>query len=441
MQVSVETTEGLQRKLTVQLPSDQIEKSVSKKLSELSKTARINGFRPGKIPLNVVRKRYGAQVQQEVMGEVIESSFRDAVVQEKLRLAGSPNIMPSASEDDSVFQYEATFEVYPEFEVTGVEEIAVERLSAEVGDSDIDEMLESLRKQRNDWSEIERAAADGDQVVIDFTGFVDGEEFQGGKAESAPLVLGSNSMIPGFEDQIAGMSAGEEKRIQVTFPEQYHAENLAGKAAEFDIKVHAVKESVLPEINEEFIQSLGVADGNLDTLRNDIRGNMQRELKGALENQNKSQVMDGLLAGNDVDVPNALVQEEVQRMRQQLMQQMQGQGDVTSLKDELFQDEASRRVKLGLVVAELVKQAEINIKPEQVREMVEEMASAYQEPKEVIDYYYQNKEMLQNIEGLVLEREVVSWVMERCKVTDVEKSFREVMEAGRKQDAPQEETA
>jgi trigger factor len=296
-----------------------------------------------------------------------------------------------------------------------------------VQDSDIDEMLENLRKQRTEFVEVERESADGDQIVIDFTGRMDGEEFDGGKAEKAPLVLGSNAMIPGFESQLLGLKAGASKTIQITFPEDYQADHLAGKNTEFDIVVHAVKEPRLPEFDEELVRSFGIEDGTLESLRADIRKNMERELKQRVDNKLKSQIMDGLVKLNPIDVPSALVSEEIQRQREQLLQQMPAESDSSMLADELFAEQATRRVQLGLVVGEIIQQRQIKADAAAVRDQVEQLASSYQDPQQVIDYYYGNPEMLKNIEGLVLEEAVTAAVLEAATVVDEPTTFKDIM--------------
>ena len=430
MQVSIETTQGLERKMTIEVPAEEISSAVSERLQSIKKTARLKGFRPGKVPMKVVQKRFGPQVRLEVLGDVINSSFRDAVVQEQLRPAGSPQFEPLSDPEekqpDLPFTYTATFEVYPEFEPKFNDSIKIESKQADVEESDIDEMLDNLLKQRTEYQSVERQAGDDDQVVIDFTGSVDGEEFDGGKAEKAPLVLGSGAMIPGFEDQLLGVNGGEEKTIEVKFPDDYHASELAGKTADFRIKVHEVKEPVTPELDEEMVKSFGIEDGNVDTLRADIRKNMERELQQRKEADVKQQVMDGLLALNEIDVPNALLQDEIGRMREQMMQQMP-EGSETHLSDELFSDEADKRVRLGLVVGEIVRAKEIRAEPAAVREEVETIASTYQEPQHVIDYYYGNPEMLKNVEGLVLEKAVTDSILEVASVNEIRSTFKEIM--------------
>jgi len=308
----------------------------------------------------------------------------------------------------------------------------------DIAESDIDEMLENLRKQRTDYVLVERAAEDGDQVVIDFLGRLDGEEFDGGKAEKAPLVLGSNSMIPGFESQLLGVSAGDEKTIQVTFPEDYQAEHLAGKETSFDITVHEVKESHLPELDEELVKSFGIADGTVASLRADIQKNMERELKQRVDGQIKSQIMDGLIDLNPVDVPTALVSEEIKRQREQLMQQMPAESDSSFLSDEIFSEQAERRVRLGLVIGEIVQKREIKADAAAVRAQVETMASSYEDPQQVIDYYYGNPELLKNVEGLVLEEAVTDAVLGAATVTDEATSFQDIMNPQTDESAPSE---
>lgn len=429
MQVSVETTQGLERKLTVALPAEDIDSAVNERLQSLGKTAKLNGFRPGKVPPAVIKKRFEPQVRSEVLGSLINKSFYEAVQQEKLRPAGQPEIAPEDENDngDEGFSYVATFEVYPEFDPVYNDKITVTKPDVSIEDSDVDEMIESLRKQRTEYKAVEREAADDDQIVIDFTGRIDGEEFDGGKAEKAPLVLGSGSMIDGFESQLLGLSAGDTKTIQVTFPEDYQAEHLAGKEAEFDINVHEVKESFLPELNEELIKSFGIEDGTVASLKADITKNMERELKQRVDNEIKTQIMDGLLELNPIDIPAALVKEEIGRQREQMMQQMPADTDASFLSDELFSEQAERRVRLGLVVGEIVQKAEIKADAAAVRSQVENIAGSYQDPQQVIDYYYSNPEMLQNVEGLVLEEAVTAAVLDASSVSTEKRTFQEMI--------------
>lgn len=439
MQVSVETTSALERKMTVEVPSEDIDAAVQERLQSLTKTTRINGFRPGKVPFKVVKKRFEPQVRGEVLGDVINRSFQDAVEQEKLRLAGRPTIEPLSEPGQDSFRYTAVFEVYPEFEPRFDGSINIEKPTVQIGESDIDEVFESLRKQRVEYAEVDRVAIDTDQLEIDFTGSIDGEEFPGGKAENVPLVLGSGNMIEGFEAQLTGVSAGDAKQIEVTFPADYNAAELAGKTAEFAIKVHNVKEAVMPELNEELVRSFGIEDGTVESLRADIQKNMERELKQRIDQQVKQQVMDGLLELNVVDVPEALAKQEIDRLKEQLAQQMPPESSQGDLPDELFSAEADKRVRLGLVIGEIVRTAEIRPDPADIRKQVETIASTYQDPQQVIDYYYSNQELLQNVEGLVLEETVTRTVLEQATVTEKPMSFQDIMNPPAAEIEPSEE--
>ena len=445
MQVSVETTQGLERRMTVALPAEEIDSAILERLQSLSKTAKMNGFRPGKVPFKVVKKRYEPQVRSEVLGSMINRSYYDAVQQENLRPAGQPDIKPdesggATSDDDAGFSFVATFEVYPEFEPVFNDSISVTRPQVTIEETDIDDMVDNLKKQRTEYTAVERASQDGDQIVIDFVGRLDGEEFDGGKAEKAPLVLGSNQMIPGFESQLIGLSAGEEKTINVTFPESYQADNLAGKDAEFDIKVHEVKESSLPELDEELVRSFGIEDGTVESLRADILKNMQRELKQRVDGKVKTQVMDGLVALNTIDVPSALVAEEIKRQKEQMLEQMPAGTEVSALPDELFTEQATRRVQLGLVVSEIIQKKDIKADAAAVRSQVELLASSYQDPQQVIDYYYGNADMLKNVEGLVLEEAVTAAVLDAATVTDEPTSFKDIMNPAAAEEPESEES-
>lgn len=435
MQVSVETTSGLERKMTVEVPAESINSAITKRLQSLTKTVRINGFRPGKVPYKVIKKRYEPQVRSEVLGDMISSSFYDAVAQENLRPAGQPRIEPLSdsppqTDDGDGFSYTAVFEVYPEFEPQYDASIEINKPTVDITEADIDEMLETLRKQRMQYVETERASQTDDQINIDFVGSVDGVEFDGGKAEDAPLVLGSGAMIPGFEEQLLGLQTGAETVIDVTFPEEYGNEELAGKAAKFDIKVRSVNEPQLPELDEELIKSFGIESGQIDDFRADIRKNMERELKQRVDSQVKQQVMDGLLNLNDIEVPKALEQQEISRLREQLAQQMPPQNAENApleLPDDMFSDEAKRRVKLGLVVGEIVRHRGLKADDAAVRKQVESIAATYQEPQQVIDYYLGNKELLQNVEGLVLEEAVTQSVLDTATIKEQKMTFQEIM--------------
>ena len=430
MQVSVETTSGLERRMTVQIPKDKLDQEVQARLKQLAGRAKIQGFRPGKVPMNVIKQRYGGQVEQEVMGELIQSSYVEALTQQNLRPAGMPHIQPAESTSESgEVTYTATFEVYPEITVQGLENVKVERPVLEISEQDMDEMLETIRKQRKQWKEADKAAENGDRVVIDFEGFMDGEAFEGGTAKDYALELGAKRMIPGFEDQLVGVKAGEERSINVKFPADYHAKNLADKDVEFKVKAHKVEASELPELNDEFAESFGITEGGLDKLREQVKENMEREAKQKIRSQVKQQVLDGILEQNPVDLPKVLIDGEIEHLMQQQRQAM-GLSEGNQAQDidpKLFEDQARRRVALGLILSELIKQNEIKVEPAKLREAIENIAASYERPEEVVKYYYGDKERLSEIENLVLEDEAIDWVVTQASVTDKKTTFSELM--------------
>ena len=427
MQVSVETTSALERRMTVGVPVERIETEVNKRLQQTARRAKVPGFRPGKVPMSIIRQRYEDSARQEALGDLIQATFYEAVMQEKLNPAGAPSVEPKVFEKGQALEYVATFEVFPEFQVAGFEAIAVERLQAEVTDADVDNMLEILRKQNTRFEAVERAAESGDQLNIDFVGKVDGEVFAGGSAQGTLLVLGSGRMIPGFEDGLVGAKAGEERVLSVTFPGDYQNLDLAGKAAEFAVTVNSVSAPKLPELNDEFFALFGVKEGGVDGFRAEVRKNMERELRQAIKTKVKNQVMDGLLASNAVEAPKALIANEVNRLRVQAVQQFGGNINPQQLPAELFEEQAKRRVLLGLVVAEVVKQCEIKPDEARVREMIEEMASAYQEPEQVIAWYYKNPQQLDEVRSVVLEEQVVDTVLQKATVTDKQVSYEDAV--------------
>jgi trigger factor len=432
MQVSIETTSGLERRMTVGIPAEQVETEVEKRLQQAAKTIRMNGFRKGKVPVKVVKQQYGAGVRQEVLGEVMSRSFYEAVQKEDVKPAGQPSIEPKEMAEGKDIEFIATFEVYPEVALGDFAGFEITKLNAEVTDADVDTMVETLQKQQATYDEVDAAAADGNQVNIDYVGTKDGEEFAGGKAEGQNLVLGSNSMIPGFEDGIVGMKAGEEKTLALSFPEDYHAEELKGAAVEFNVKVNSVSEQKLPELNDEFFAKFGVEEGGEAKFREDVKANMERELKNAAKSKLKNQVMDALIGAHELELPKALIAGEVEALRGQMMQQFGGQMpegmDMSSLlPDEMFTEQAERRVSLGLIVGEIVKASDLKVDADRVRGMVEEMASTYQDPEEVVNYYYNNREMLASVESVVLEDQVVDHVLEAAKVSEQDSSYEEVI--------------
>jgi trigger factor len=426
MQVSVEASTSLERRVTVTVPAEKIDSAVDKKVQETAKTIRLDGFRKGKVPTKVVKKRYGASIRQEVLGDVIQSSYFEALQEAKINPAGMPEIEPKEDAGEGDFSYVAVVEVYPEIELADASGLNIERQAGTITDTDVDNMIEMLRKQQSEWNEVARAAADGDQVNIDFKGFVDGEAFDGGEAAGHDLVIGSGSMIPGFEDGITGMSAGEEKDITVTFPEDYQAEHLAGKEATFKITAHKVSESILPELNEEFYAKFSPKGKGEEDFKAEIRTNMEREMTQALKGKLKNAVLDAYVELNEFDVPKALVKEELGRLKQQALQQFGGgnqQLDPSILPDEMFQDQADKRVKVGLLAGEVIKANEMAADEDKVKALVEEMAQGYEDPKEFVDYYLNNAEQRSQLEGVVLEDMVVEHLLAAGTVTDTEVDY------------------
>ncbi|MDX2464970.1 MAG: trigger factor [Porticoccus sp.] len=423
MQVSIETTSGLERKMTVGVPAERIENEVSERLIKASKTVRMDGFRKGKVPLSVVKQRYGAGIRQEVVGEVVRSCFFEAVTQEKLTPASQPAIEPKIDEPGQDLEFIATFEVLPEFELADLSTIEVSKPVAEVKEEDVDDMINALRKQHATWVDVDRPAVLGDEANIDYTGVKDGEEFEGGKAEGYPLELGAGKAVPGFEEGVVGMSKGEEKVIPVTFPESYHAEELRGAAVEFTIKLNEVKEAVLPEADDEFFAMFGLEAGGEEAFRSAVRQNMERDLKNALEGKIKSRVMEQLYRSHsDLEAPMAQVANEVTNLKQQMANKLAGGGenqfDPALLPDDMFVEQAKRRAVVGLVVNEIVQSNEMDVDGQKVRARIEEMASTYEQSSEVVNYYYNSPELLKGVEANVLQDQVVELVLSAAKVTE-----------------------
>ena len=433
MEVSVETTTGLERRMNVRVPEDSVSSKVDERLRDMVRTANIPGFRPGKVPLKVITKRYGKAVRDEVVGELVQSSFYDAITKEELRPAGGPVIDPLEAEAGSGIVYTAVFEVYPTFDLASIEGLAITRPIASVEDSDIDSMIETLRKQRREWNEVDRAAASGDRATIDFAGSIDGEEFDGGKADDFPLELGSGSMIPGFEDGVTGLAANDEKTIDVTFPEDYGAEHLAGKTAQFAITVKKVEEPVLPEVDDEFVKAFGVGEGTVESFKTEVRGNMERELSNRLRTATKEAVMDQLLESNSLELPNALVDDEAGRLLGSRTEELRQQGyepESLGLTQEMFDEQARRRVALGLLLAEIIRTHELSADPDKVREVVDSIASTFEQPQQVVSYYYSDRSRLAEIESSVLEDQVVDLLLERAQATEEQRSFDDLMNPG-----------
>ena len=430
MQVSVETTQGLERRLTISVPAEAVDVEVKNRLRQVSKTQRINGFRPGKVPPSVIQKRYGKSVRQEVAGEIMQRNFVDAIIAEKINPAGRPSFVAKSNEAGKDLEFQATFEIYPEVELKDLEKIAIEQPEVDVTDGDLDEMFVTLQKQHQTWKVNKRKSKKGDKLTLDFTGRVDGEIFEGGKAEAFELELGAGRMIPGFESEVIGMKSGEEKTIKVTFPDDYHAENLKGKEAEFDIVVHKTEGADLPTVDDAFAKLFGIEEGGVDALRVEVRKNMTRELTQAVKAKVKAQVIDGLLSGHDVGLPAALVAQEVDVLRQQAMQRFQGQMDPKNLPElpaDMFAEQAERRVKIGLLLGEVIKINELKVNDEKVNELIASAASAYEDPSEVIEYYASNKELMQQMQNVALEEQAVELLVETATVTNKKASFNDIM--------------
>lgn len=427
MQVSVENTSALERRMTVQIPAERVDGEVKTRLQSLAKTVKLDGFRPGKVPFKVVERKFGAKVRLEAMGEVISSTYQEALQQQQLRPAGEPHIEPLKDGVAETIEYVATFEIYPEVEPAPVGDIKITRTVAEVADADVDGMMAKLQKQRTSWEDVDRAAAIGDRVMLDFEGTIDGESFTGNKASNVPLELGSDSMIPGFEEQLVGAKAGDTPTVKVTFPADYGHADVAGKPAEFSITVHSVAAPVLPELNDEFATTFGIAEGGIETLRGEVRNNMERELKQTIKTQLKKQVFDALLAQNNVDIPESMVNSEIAGLQQQAQEQGLPQ------KDRAEHDaEARRRVSLGLIISEIVKRNQLKVDPDRIRSEVETIAASYEKPEEVMQYYFTNQEALAGVQSFVMEEVVTDWVVEQAQVSDVPSSFEEVMQPGGK---------
>lgn len=430
MQVSIETLEGLERRMTVQIPSERVTAAVEKKLKDLSKTVRIDGFRPGKVPLKVVQRKFGGHVRQEVIGDVIESSYQEALIQEKVRPAGMPSIDSVNSEEKQDMSYTATFEVYPEVEQLELASIEVEKPLVEVTDADFEDMLQKLREQRKIWKECKSAAQQGYQVMVDFEGRIDGEIFEGGAGKDMAVEIGAGQMLPEFEAGLEGIKAGEEKDVEVNFPEDYHGADVAGKTAVFTLKATRVSEPELPELNEEFAKGFGIEDGDLDKMRSDIRANMEKEKDDRLKLDLKNKVMSGLLENNVIIAPSALVAEEIKSLRAQAMERMgknSAELDENTLPDQLFSEEATRRVQLGLLISEVIRQEKVEIDQALVDSAIEDMAIAYEQPDQVRDYYRQNQQARAGLESMVLEDQVVAHILEQAKVVDKAASFEDLM--------------
>jgi trigger factor len=427
MQVSVESIGKLERRMQVQVPAEQVSKEIATRLKELSRTARLKGFRPGKAPLTVIRQQFGQQVHREVIGELMQSSFSEAVTQNHLAPAGSPRIEPQTVAEGQDLTYVATFEVFPEVSVAPLSELAIERVSAEVTDGDVDAMIERLRQQQMKYSAVSRPAANGDRVTVDFLGMIDGTPFAGGKGENVPIVIGDARMLPQLEQGLIGASAGETKEIGVDFPADYRATEVAGKHAVFKVEVKTIEQASLPELDDEFCAAFGVTEGGVAKLREDVAANMRRELEQSLRNRNKSAVMDKLFQANTVEVPNALLESQIRDMQLEAMRRT-GAKDVSQAPPrEPLVEPARRRVALGLLINEIIRREKIVLDPARSNARLDEMVGSYGDPATLKRAYLQNADAMRQVESLALEDQVVDYVFDHAQVQDKPSSFKELM--------------
>lgn len=431
MQTSLENLGSLERRLSMAVPVEDIEKQVGERLKKLSRTLRMAGFRPGKVPLKLVAQQYGPQVRSEVVGDAVQKAFSDAVREQNLKVAGYPRIEPKSGEADAKnIEFSATFEIYPEVVPGDIRESKIERAALSVGDAEVDKTLEVLRKQRRHFHAVERVVAAGDRVTADFLGKIDGVEFTGGKASDFVFVLGEKQMLPEFEANALGLAVGASKTFDLTFPADYHGKDVAGKTAGFELTVKKVEEAHLPEVDAEFARSLGVADGDLSRMRAEIKANIEREVKKRTRADIKNKAMQVLLDATKIDLPKALIEMETQHLVQTTRADLEARGmkmEQLPIGPEMFEQQAQRRVSLGLIIAELVKAHGLAAKPEQVRALVQEQAESYEQPDEVVKWLYSQPQRLSEMENLALEDNVVAWVLSQAKVEDKAVNFDEFM--------------
>lgn len=427
MSLNIETTQGLERRVAITVPTEIVSKAIHEEFKRAAKNVRVDGFRKGHVPAHIIEQRFGASIRQDVLNDLLPRHFFDAVIAEKINIAGRPTFAIETFEEGKDLVFTATFEVYPEVKLQGLENIKVEKPTVEITEADIDKMIDVLRKQQATWAASQDIAKADDRVTIDFVGSVDGEEFEGGKATDFVLFMGQGRMIPGFEEGIVGHKAGEQFDIDVTFPAEYHAENLKGKAAKFAITLKKVENMVLPELTDEFVAKFGPNTKSVADLRAEIRKNMERELKNALVSRVKQQVINGLIEQNPIDVPASAV-EEINVLRNQAAQRFGGNAQQTAqLPRELFEAEATRRVQVGLLFSEVIKSNELKADEERTKAMIADIASAYEQPAEVVEYYSKNEELMNNIRNVVLEEQAVDAVLAKAQVTEKVSSFDEIM--------------
>jgi trigger factor len=427
MQVSVESISKLERRMQVQVPAERVAKEIAARLQNLSRTARLNGFRPGKAPIKVIRQQFGMQVHREVIGELLQSSFAEAVTEKQLSPAGNPRIEPQSMDEGQDLKYTATFEVFPEVALQPMDSLEFDRVTAEVTEPDIDAMILRLRKQQMKYSPAARAAAAGDKVTIDFSGKIDGVEFAGGKGENIAITLGEGRMLPELEQGLIGAEAGEHRDITVNFPADYRATELAGKASLFGTDIKTVEEPSLPELDEEFCKGFGVTEGGVPKLREDVAANMRRELEQNLRNRNKTAVMEKLYLANPIDVPNALLESQIRDMQVESMRRS-GTKDVSQAPPrEPFVEPARRRVALGLIFNDVIRRESLVLDPKRANARLDEMVGAYGDAAAMKRAYQQNADAMRQVESLALEDQVVDWILDHAKVRETPSGFKELM--------------
>jgi trigger factor len=435
MTVNVETLDKLERRITLTLPATEINNEVESRLKRLSRTVKADGFRPGKVPMSVVAQRYGYSVQYEVMNDKVGEAFNSAANEAKLRVAGQPRITQKDEAPEGTIAFDATFEIYPEVKIGDLSEVEVERVAADVSDEAIDKTVDILRKQRRTFAQRPAAegAQEGDRVTIDFEGKIDGEPFSGGKAEAFQFLIGEGQMLEQFDKAVRGMKAGDSKTFPLQFPEDYHGKDVAGKEADFLVTMKKIEVPHLPEVDEAFAKSLGIAEGTVEALRADIKRNLEREVKFRVQARNKASVMDALLKAAELDVPKALVANEVERMTEQARADLKQRGvkdaDKAPIPAEIFQPQAERRVRLGLAVAELVRANNLQAKPDQLQAHIEELAQSYEKPAEVVRWYLSDRQRMAEVEAVVIENNVTEHVLGKAKVVDKTLPFDELMKA------------
>lgn len=429
MQVSIESSTGLERQLKIGVPADRVESEVAERLQKATKTVNIKGFRKGKVPLKVVKQQFGKGVRQEVVGEIVNSSFYEAIAQEKLQPVGQPRIDDIKDAEGQDLEFLAVFEVYPEIKLADLSKVSITRPVTDLDDSDVAKMIDVLRDQQATFEASDKPAVEGDQLNIDYVGTKGGEAFAGGSAEGQDLVLGSNSMIPGFEDALVGANAGDKKVLKLKFPKDYHAEELKGAKVEFAVVVNSVSSKQLPEMNDAFFKLYGVDEGGEEKFREDVMQNMERELRNAMRAKIKNRVMNQLFDLNKVELPAMLVDNEITQLKQQMVQQFGGgqQIDLSMLPDDMFREKAERRASLGVIVSEIVKVEELTPDEDSVRERINEIASTYEQPKEVVDYYYSQQQLLSSVEAVVLEDQVTELVLSKATVADEACSYEDAV--------------